>query len=110
MQLPNAEDAIIDRKKVTHYLLSTEHPDGRAKSRFFGLLGFSCDEPDRLIRALLRMAAAGTVAEEVVTPFGRKYIVNGMLEAPNGWAVNIRSVWIVRKSETAPRFVTAYPR
>ena len=71
---------------------------------------FSSDEPDRLIRALLRMAVVGVVAEEVVTPFGRKYIMDGMLETPNGWVVNIRSVWMVRKSEIVPHFVTAYPR
>ena len=55
-------------------------------------------------------AVVGVVAEEVVTPFGRKCIMDGMLETPNGWAVKIRSVWMVRKSEIAPHFVAAYPR
>jgi hypothetical protein len=41
MKLPAAESAIIDEAKVREYLLSTEHPVGRFKARFFIGLGYS---------------------------------------------------------------------
>jgi hypothetical protein len=110
MQLPAAERSIVDPKKVTHYLLSDDHPVGRAQSQFFREAGFTPDEPDPLISALRRMACSGVVTDQVATVFGSKYIVDGVLETPTGWAVKARSIWIVRRSGSPPHFVTAYPR
>ena len=35
MKLPNAEQAVVDREKITDYLLSLTSPDGWSKARFF---------------------------------------------------------------------------
>jgi len=35
MNLPNADQAQVDRKKITEYLLCTSHPDGSNKALFF---------------------------------------------------------------------------
>jgi hypothetical protein len=35
MRLPNAEKAVIERRKLTEYLLSETHPTGRFKAQFF---------------------------------------------------------------------------
>jgi hypothetical protein len=110
MRLPDADRAFIDSIKVTHYLLSADHPVGRAKSQFFRRVGFSPYKPDQLTHALRRMACSGVVVRQVATVFGSKYIVDGELKTPVGWVVKTRSVWIVRKSGTPPHFVTAYPR
>ena len=40
MQLPNAEQAVVDEVKIRTYLLSSEHPVGRFKAAFFRGLGF----------------------------------------------------------------------
>lgn len=110
MRLPAAERAIIDSRKITHYLLSTDHPVGRAKSQFFRHVGFSHDRPDQLMSALREMACSGIVLDRVETVFGNKCIVDRELETPAGWSVKVLSIWIVRKSGYPPRFVTAYPR
>ena len=41
MLLPRADDAEIDPRKLHEYLLSTTHPVGRFKARFFKALGYS---------------------------------------------------------------------
>jgi hypothetical protein len=41
MRLPNAEKAVIERRKLTEYLLSETHPAGRFKAQFFKNLGSS---------------------------------------------------------------------
>ncbi|MGI8654507.1 MAG: DUF6883 domain-containing protein [Pyrinomonadaceae bacterium] len=39
MTLPNAHLAVIERKKITAYLFSTEHRHGASKARFFRAFG-----------------------------------------------------------------------
>jgi hypothetical protein len=41
---------------------------------------------------------------------GQKYIVDGILRAPDGLTALVRTVWIVDIGGDTPRFVTAYPR
>lgn len=43
----NAHLAVVDRGKVLDYLLNEAHPDNGGKARFFVLLGFSRDDPER---------------------------------------------------------------
>ena len=40
MQLPNADKAVVDQKKIQEYLLSKTHPDGWSKAQFFSSIGF----------------------------------------------------------------------
>jgi lysophospholipid acyltransferase (LPLAT)-like uncharacterized protein len=40
LKLPNYENAVISETKITGYLLSTKHRDGRSKAEFFTRLGF----------------------------------------------------------------------
>jgi len=35
MRLPNAHFAVVDREKITEYLLNSEHPDNGGKAAFF---------------------------------------------------------------------------
>jgi len=43
MKLPNAEHAIVPGPKITHYLLSETHRDGRHKAAFFRSFGFTSE-------------------------------------------------------------------
>jgi hypothetical protein len=58
---------------------------------------------------LLTHAVTGDVVSASETAFGRKYLVQGPLSAPDGRRPNICSVWFVEIGEHAPRLVTAYP-
>lgn len=98
----------IDRRKLTGYLLSTAHPVGRSKARFFASLGFFPADADRLDQALRALAAKPADVEAQDTRFGTKYIVDGELIGPSAQA-GVRTVWILEQGSEVARFVTAYP-
>ena len=109
MKLPRADGAICDATKVRDYLLSREHPIGRAKARFFESLGYSRHEWDVLRAGLMALAATGDAVPGAVSAFGQPYAVRGILRGPSGRAAPVATVWMVRSGEDVPRFVTAYP-
>jgi hypothetical protein len=108
-RLPNAARAIIEREKITDYLLATGHPAGRAKAAFFQRFGFAVTTWQVLRGALVEHARSAPVVSSADTPFGRKYILEGSLSAPDGRKPRVRAIWFVRAGDAAPRFVTAYP-
>jgi hypothetical protein len=109
MKLPNAQAARVERKKLEGYLLSSTHPIGRSKAKFFIAANFSENDVVILERALLELARTGEVAEISTSPHGVKYAVDGMLSNPSGQRLKLRTIWIVEAGETSPRLVTAYP-
>ena len=56
MRLPNVQKALVEKKKITGYLLNVAHPDGAGKSRFFSSLGFTIDNWQQLADALTEQA------------------------------------------------------
>jgi hypothetical protein len=44
MKLRNYEQAVVSESKITEYLLSDTHPEGKEKAAFFERFGFSADE------------------------------------------------------------------
>jgi len=109
MKLPHHEDAVVPQAKITGYLLSPTHRDGRSKADFFTRFGFSADSWEELATALLRHAAEHEVTRIEDSPFGTRYVVEGALPAPDGRAPLLCSVWFIETGEQIPRFVTAYP-
>jgi hypothetical protein len=109
MKLPQYDRALVPREKITDYLLSETHLDGRHKARFFTLFGFVAESWEILAEALRQHAAAHEVARVEDSPFGMRYVVEGIITTPAGRTPLVRSVWFVRHGEETPRFVTAYP-
>lgn len=111
MLLPNAELAKIDPAKLRDYLLSTEHPLGRFKARFFRALGFSAEHWQELESALrtqhLTQQAEAVSAD--APAHGQKFTIRAILSGPTGKSAAVVSVWVIRRGEQVPRFVTAYP-
>jgi|SRR5882672_559629 len=60
MRLPNTEFAVVEREKITEYLLNPEHRYGASKARFFAGFGFTLEACDVLASAL-RSGDVGTV-------------------------------------------------
>ena len=108
MELPNRQQVQIGRRKVTGYLLAVAHPVGGAKARYFESRGYSIDAPEQLEGTLQQVAAEGTVTKEEATEFGKKYVVEGSVVAPDGNPLMLATVWIV-DDEGVPVLVTAYP-
>lgn len=109
MRLPAADAAIVVPAKVRDYLLAPEHPLGRSKARFFESLGFERRHWALLRDALLAAAQTGSVSLGPTSPYGQKYLVDAMLQGPNGRHASIRTVWVVLRGEQRPRLVTAFP-
>lgn len=109
MKLPNLENAVVPLEKLTGYLLSTTHRDGRHKAAFFIRFGFATENWQLLERALRQHAATHNVAREEQSPFGIRYVIEGPIEAPDGRRPMLRTVWFIDTGEDIPRFVTAYP-
>jgi hypothetical protein len=108
LQIPNADRAVIDPRKLHGYLLSRSHQVGRFKAEFFQALGYSPQNWRRL-EADLRTQHLPKDATEERTSYGQKYAIRATLEGPAGRSVAVLSVWFVRRDEDFPRFVTAYP-
>ena len=109
MKLPDAEHAVVPGRKITHYLLSTEHRDGQHKAEFFRSFGFSLEAWEELASALLDHARNQEVVEIVPTPFGRNFVVEGALNAPDGRSPVVRVVWYIAKNAETATLATAYP-
>lgn len=109
MKLPSAERAAVPDRKITEYLLSDIHPDGRQKAVFFKAFGFAADEPGVLASALCAHANEHEVKRVEDSPFGTRYVIEGTIESPDGRNPSIRAVWFIEQSGGAPRFATAYP-
>lgn len=109
MKLPNAELALVEREKITEYLLNPEHPDNGGKASFLISLGFQRDTWDIFAAALRKLALDSEVALSMETVHGKKYIVDGRIETPVSKTPMVRTIWIVDRGADAPRLVTAYP-
>ena len=110
MKLPNAENAVVEREKISDYLLNAAHPDNGGKAPFFLSHGFRPEHWQTLATALRRVAETIDVHKSMASPHGQKYIVDGFLETPGGKTPLVQTVWIADSGQTIPRLVTAYPQ
>ncbi len=109
MRVPNAERAIVPREKIVDYLLSTTHPRGKSKERFFRAFGFTPDAWEEMAEALREQAQSYDVAKQEGVSDGERYTVIGQIDTPDGRRPMVRAVWQVDTGTDVPRFITAYP-
>lgn len=109
MKLPGCDVATIPKDKIVGYLLSTTHRAGKSKAAFFEKHGFTVEDWRALEHALREHAARNPLSRTEETAYGARYVVDGPLSAPDGAALNVRSVWFINKGTTVPRFATAHP-
>jgi hypothetical protein len=108
--MPNAERALVEREKVVDYLLNPAHPDNGGKAAFFERLGFRRARWEELADALSKLACTAEPAETIESPHGRKYVIVGRIESPDGRVATVQTVWIVDSGYDVARLVTAYPQ
>jgi hypothetical protein len=109
MKLPNVERAFVPGHKITHYLLSTTHRDGRHKVEFFGSIGFKPEHWEELASALLKHARKYNITQIVRTPFGQNFVIEGALSTPDGRAPKVRVIWFIANGQDIATLATAYP-
>ena len=109
MKLPNAARAIVEREKITEYLLNEAHRYGASKARFFAAFGFQQAAWEVLAQSLREHGQQHEVNTVNETGFGPRYEVDGELQTPDGRRPRVRTVWQLDQGEVAPRLITAYP-
>lgn len=100
---------MISQSKLVKYILSQTHPVGRFKAKFFRQSGFDETNANLFEEALKAIAESQDVQKVIKSPYGTKYLIQGKIETPIGKTVAVKTVWIIEKGETNPRFVTVYP-
>lgn len=108
MRLPSSNRVEISPEKVRNYLLSNVHPVGKFKAQFFRKLGYTSNGWEHLADQLRRIAQTGE-AQELPSPFGRKFSIVAKLTRPNERSAAVISIWFQERESSIPRFVTAYP-
>ena len=109
MILPNVHLALVEREKITEYLLNPAHRHGASKARFFAQFGFELEAWEVLADALREHGHRYQVSRTRQTFWGPRYEVDGELNTPDGRRPRIRTVWQFDDGEIAPRLITAYP-
>ena len=109
MELPNADQAKVDRDKITEYLLCSTHPDGGGKAKFFTRFGFRLESWDVFAQALREHGARHPVVKKVESAYGIRYTIDGEIETPDGRNPRVRTVWLTEGKTTIPRLITAHP-
>ncbi len=109
MLVPYAENAVVDLRKITEYLLNPEHKQGRHKARLFASsLNFTSENAEELRLALLSAVRKIDAVFGKFDRFGQRYTVDFSFEWQGKSAI-IRSGWIVEHNSEIPRFTTCYP-
>lgn len=103
------ENAYIEESKILDYLLSTEHPVGAGKARFFLSVGYTRSDWTRLRDDLLAIAREGEIAAVNSSSYGVKTTIDGTITSPTAVQISLRTVWIDNRLDDAQRLVTAYP-
>lgn len=109
MRLPNADNVLVQVAKARDYLLAPDHPEGGDKSGFFVRFNFYRERWEVLADALQVHGVSNEVTNVIETSHGMKFVVEGILETPDGRNPHTRSVWLIDNGSDIPRLITAYP-
>lgn len=110
MRIPNCDKAKITNNKIVEYLFSPSHPIGRHKVAFFRKYGFGPTSAGFMIEQLKEVILNNDFTNEINTPYGKKYIITGLIRTPLNEELELTTVWFIEKGEDTPYFVTAYPK
>ena len=105
MKLP--ANAIISERKVKEYLLSYRKRND--KSKWLAKAGYDSKNWKKLqhdirIQLLTRKAVLIQVNE-----YGDVYEIKGKLNGPNGYSLQVRSIWMNESETEITKFITMYP-
>lgn len=109
MLLPNAEDAVVDIRKLRDYCLNPLHDEGKHKARLFAAaFGMAAENAQELREILLVAILENEAALGRQDRYGQRYIVDFNLEWRNRRGT-VRSAWIIEDGSPVPRLTSCYP-
>ena len=110
MRVPFAEDAEIDIRKLTEYLLNPNHAAGKHKAVLWAAaLGVTREHAEEISVALLDAVRTTDAIIGAFDRYGQRYTVDFLFEW-RGESAIIRSGWIIEHGSGIPRLTTAFPR
>jgi hypothetical protein len=106
--LPNRFEAVLDLRKIEDYCLSPFHPRGRHKARVFReALDLQHTDAGWPRDVLLEAARSSEASQITADAWGIHWRLDAAIRR-QGKSVMVRTIWIVRTGEIAPRFVTCW--
>lgn len=107
--IPNAENAVVDIRKLRDYCLNPEHDEGKHKARLFSsILGMTADDAEDLRAILLEVVKTHEAKLGRRDEFGQRYILDFTIEKQDK-KVTIRSGWMIEEGSNVPKLTTCYP-
>ena len=108
MLIPNADQAVVDIRKLREYCLSATHQRGKHKARVFrAALGLTAVDAEELRHALLEIVLTHDAVMTERNHYGTRYVIDFLMTRGNKTAM-IRSSWILRTAEDIPRLTSCY--
>lgn len=109
MLIPNAENAVVNIRKLRDYCLNPEHSDGKHKARLFSsILGMTAGNAEELCQILFEVIQTHEAQLGRQDEFGQRYTLDFSIEWQNRSAI-LRSGWIIEHGSEIPRLTTCYP-
>jgi hypothetical protein len=106
--IPNADNAVLDIRKLRDYCLDTHHDLGGHKARVFrSVLSIDRSDADWLREEILRAIANADARQTKQNAYGDHYAAKITVTRQNRTAV-INTTWIIRHNEDFPRFTSAW--
>lgn len=107
--LPNAENAVVDIRKLRDYSLDRDHSTGKNKARLFSsILGMTAENAEELRQIILEKVKTQEVSLNRYDEHGQRYTLDFTLEWQNRSAT-IRTGWIIKSGSDIPRLTSCYP-
>lgn len=108
MRLPDGDRAILDLRKLEDYCLNPQHPVGRNKARVFReALGIVQADAASLAEEFLEAARTTEAAPAGMDDWGPRWSVDIVVSRQDKRAM-VRTIWMMRREEEFPRFVTCW--
>jgi hypothetical protein len=109
MLIPNADQAVVDIRKLRDYCLNPEHDDGKHKARLFSSnLGMGASNAEELRQILLEVIKTREAKVGRRDEFGQRYTIDFKVAWQNKSAT-LRSGWIIEHGSEIPRLTTCFP-
>ena len=104
----NFDEVIIDIEKLRDYCLNPDHPVGKHKAVVFkNRLGFTSADAPKLRDIILENIIFSEAKRSFSDEFGERYYIDMDITNFNK-TETIRTLWIVKRNEFKPRFVSCY--
>lgn len=109
MLIPNAENAVVEIRKLRDYCLNLEHDEGKHKARLFAtILGMNAENAEELRQILLEVVKTHEAHLGRRDQYGQRYTLDFTIEWQDKSAT-LRSGWIIEQDSDIPKLTTCYP-